>query len=57
MIMLIAISILLMSSISCVALLALYLSQDGDRVIKVASRTLLVITVIGWALLFKLIGS
>jgi len=54
---LIAISILLMSSISCVALLALYLSQDGDRVIKVASRTLLVITVIGWALLFKLIGS
>ena len=54
---LIAISILLMSAISCVTSLALYLSQDGDRVIKVASRTLLVLTVIGWALLFKLIGS
>jgi len=54
---LIAISILLMSAISCVTSLALYLSQDGDRVIKVVSRTLLVLTVIGWALLFKLIGS
>lgn len=57
MIMLIAISILLMSAISCVTSLALYLYQDGDRVMKVVSRTLLVLTVIGWALLFKLIVS